>query len=399
MRMGGRANPTDPDGKENWLLLKEADDEARPGSGEAIVEERPESVESGRDLDQIAADQDRVWQSNRAETAKSGSPAAFKQRLQALARKAAAGAPAATTARKKKASTKATQADPPSALPRRAPGTNPPPSPDAEARPTPSPADLPGARKGRLPTGVDLQLATLVSAAPRGDEWIHEIKFDGYRVLCEIKEGAARLMTRNGKDWTDRFPQVAKAAATLPVSAARLDGEVVVLLPDGTTSFQALQNALSSAPENRGELVFFVFDLLHLDGWNLRKAHRSSTASGCSPSCSPQPTPPRTASSASASTSKADGDDFFRQACSFALEGVISKRGDQPYRPGRGKDWLKVKCLRRQEFVIAGYTDPEGSRTGFGALLLAVHEGKELVLAGKVGTGFNEPTLRDLRAA
>src|SRR5205085_11929930 len=132
------------------------------------------------------------------------------------------------------------------------------------------PSKIPGARKAAMPSEIEPQLATLVEEVPRDGEWIHEIKYDGYRAPCEIRDGEARLGTRHGKDWTDRFTPVARAAEKLPARQAILDGEVVVLEPDGTTSFQSLQNALS---ENRqDDLVYFAFDLLYLDGWDLRKA-------------------------------------------------------------------------------------------------------------------------------
>jgi len=318
--------------KENWLLFKENDEFAVAGSGDAVVQEYPASVTTGLTLEEIAANPDRVWKSNREEK----------------------------VAKKK--------------------------APAKKAAPPPPP----GARKAKLPAKVALQLATLVSDPPRGDEWIHELKFDGYRVLCELKDGKVRIITRNGKDWTDRFGSVAEAVSALPAKEALLDGEVAVLLPNGTTSFQALQNALGGGKE---DLVYFAFDLLHLDGHDLR----------------PVPLLQRKEALAALLAGHSEGtirfsdhvqgagEEFYRHACTHGLEGIISKRADLPYQSGRGKDWVKVKCLKRQEMVIVGFTDPEGSRSGFGALLLAVNEGKELVYAGKVGTGFNTRTLVDLR--
>ena len=125
-------------------------------------------------------------------------------------------------------------------------------------------AGIPGARPGRLPEFVPPQLATLVSAPPPGDEWLHEMKFDGYRILCRIDQGRAALLSRNAKDWTEQFPGIAAAAARLPLRQALLDGEIAVVQPNGTTSFQALQNHLAGA--GQGQLCYFVFDLLHLDG-------------------------------------------------------------------------------------------------------------------------------------
>ena len=142
-------------------------------------------------------------------------------------------------------------------------------APAASSRTHPSVAHgpLPGARPAPLPEFVPPQLATLVAVPPTGDEWLHEMKFDGYRILCRIEKGRATLLSRNAKDWTGQFPGVAAAAAALPVRQALLDGEIAVLLPNGTTSFQALQNALAGV--GAGQICYFVFDLLHLDGRDL----------------------------------------------------------------------------------------------------------------------------------
>ena len=345
VRLHGRQAGED---KQNWLLFKENDDKAVPGSDDAVVQEYPASVATGRTIEEIAADPDRVWRSNRNEKID----------------KKAAKAPVQAKAKARKSQT-ASSIDP---------------------------SKVPGARKGRLPGAIEPQLATLVDAAPGGEAWIHELKLDGYRVLGEARDGKVRLWTRNGKDWTDRFSPVAEALAELPVRAALLDGEVAVLEPDGTTSFQALQNALTESRDR--DLVYFVFDLLHLDGYDLRGAtlldRKEALAGVLSGNTSP--------TLRYSDHVQGSGEAFYQQACRLSLEGIISKRGDRPYRSGRGKDWLKVKCLKRQEFVIVGFTDPEGSRTGFGALLLGVHDDDgKLVFAGKVGTGFNDQVLRDLR--
>jgi bifunctional non-homologous end joining protein LigD len=351
VRMSGRQAG---ENKENWLLFKEDDEFAVPGSGEAVVEQYPQSVATGLSLEEIAADPERIWQSNRAEKATS-----FKDKIAAKAVKAVKAA-------KKPAAKK------------------------AEASPSGiDPSAIPGAKKAKFPAGIEPQLATLVDDVPRGSEWVHEIKYDGYRALCEIQGGEARLITRHGKDWTDRFGPVAPEAAKLPVREAILDGEAVVLEPNGTTSFQALQNALSEGRED--DLVYFAFDLLYLDGYDLRGATLADRKEALTSLLEGRDGAVRLGDHISG-----DGTEFYRHACNFALEGIISKRADLPYHSGRNKDWLKVKCLKRQEFVIVGYTDPEGSRVGLGALLLAVNQGKELVYAGKVGTGFNSKLLRDL---
>ncbi len=346
VRMHGRQGG---ENGENWLLIKENDATAQVGSGDAIVQERQESVDSGKDIEEIAAEPDRVWQSNKAEKAGKAAKKAKKDRT----------APSDRT------------------------------DPSDQAMKL-APAAIPGAKKAKMPATIKPELATLVDAVPAGDEWIHEIKYDGYRALCHLEDGEARLITRQGNDWTDRFTPVARAAEALPARQAILDGEVVVLEANGISSFQALQNALSE--DRGGDLVYFVFDLLYLDGYDLRTAPLSARKEALGKLMEGQSGVVRFGDHV-----EAGGEGFYKQACDFGLEGIVCKRGDLPYRTGRTKDWLKVKCLKRQEFVIVGFTDPEGSRAGFGALLLAVHDGKDLVYAGKVGTGYSQRTLLDLR--
>jgi bifunctional non-homologous end joining protein LigD len=253
-------------------------------------------------------------------------------------------------------------------------------------------ARLPGARRGDLPRFVTPQLATLVSSPPAGDEWLHEMKFDGYRILSRIEGGQARLLSRNGKDWTAQFPAVAAATAQLPVRQALLDGEVAVLRPDGTTSFNALQNVLEAG--GGGELVYYVFDLLHQDGVDLREVPLESRKAALATLLG---------SGTGAVVRQSDhvvggGAAFFRAACELGLEGMVSKRRDAAYVSGRGRTWLKVKCVNEQEFIVGGFTEPEGARVGIGALLLGVHEEDErLRYVGKVGTGFSAAAARALR--
>jgi bifunctional non-homologous end joining protein LigD len=236
------------------------------------------------------------------------------------------------------------------------------------------------------------QLATLASAPPAGDAWLHEIKFDGYRIGCQIRRGRVTLASRNGHDWTAAFPEIAAAAATLRARDAFLDGEVAMVLPDGRTSFQALQNA-SAGTASRAALVYFVFDLLRLEGKSLealpleeRKARlRALVGRG------------QTGRIRYADHVAGRGDEFFRQACRLGLEGIVSKRRDRPYEHGRHGGWLKTKCTRRQEFVIGGFTDPEGTRAGLGALLVGHYDHGRLTFAGKVGTGFTHTGAVELR--
>jgi bifunctional non-homologous end joining protein LigD len=237
------------------------------------------------------------------------------------------------------------------------------------------------------------QLATLVKAPPAGDEWLHEIKYDGYRIGCQIDGREVRLLSRTGKDWTGSFPEIRDAAAALRVRDTLLDGEVAMVLPDGRTSFQALQNA-SSSRERRG-LEYFVFDLLHDRGVDLRSRPLEARKKRLESLLARLPRDGRLRYAAHV---VGEGPAFFRQACARGLEGIVSKRRDLPYTAGRGRGWLKVKCVQRQELVIGGFTDPKGSRTGIGALLVGVHDARgALVFAGKVGTGFTQRSAVELR--
>jgi bifunctional non-homologous end joining protein LigD len=372
------------DNHENWLLIKENDDTARPGSDDALVREQADSVESGQTIEEIAADPPRVWGADGATELAPAAKRAAKPRRAARSG-AAKGAPGA----------KAAGATSRAAAPAR-----------TRASGRRSLADLasavPGARRGALPRTVEPELATLVSEPPSGGQWLHEIKFDGYRVVCEVRSGKARLLTRHGKDWSDRFAPVAAAAAELPVDTAVLDGEVTVLLPDGKTSFQALQESIGDGDGAAARLagaamVYFAFDLLHLDGYDLRAAPLAQRKAALRALLDEAGVIAGDGPIRWSDHVTGQGEDFYRQACRFGLEGIVSKRADLAYRSGRGKDWLKVKCLQRQEMVIGGFTEPEGARAGLGALLLGVYEGGRLVYAGKVGTGFSARALVELR--
>jgi bifunctional non-homologous end joining protein LigD len=265
----------------------------------------------------------------------------------------------------------------------------------ATARPSAgTPIALAGARRVPLPAFAPLALATLVRRPPTGDDWVHELKFDGYRILARLDDGGVRLISRNQRDWTASFPTVARGVARLPARQALIDGEVAVILPDGRTSFQALQNAGSD--DGGGRLVYMVFDLLHLDGYDLTPApleDRKEVLDRLLQAAGSKAEPLRYSAHVVGS-----GPEFFDRACRKGVEGVVSKRRGAPYRGTRTHDWLKIKCMLEQEVVIGGYTDPEGSRTGFGALLAGLYEGGRLAYAGKVGTGFTERTLHALHA-
>lgn len=241
---------------------------------------------------------------------------------------------------------------------------------------------------------VEPQLATLVDTVPGGAEWLHEMKFDGYRVECIIDRGTARLLTRSGNDWTARFAGLAAGAAALPVKRAILDGEVVALLPDGRSSFQLLQQRLGSDPP--GDLVYYAFDLLHLDRESLRElpqVERKARLFRLLGKKALKAGPIRYSDHVTGG-----GEAVLAEACRRRLEGAVSKRADAPYHSGRTRNWLKTKCLKRQEFIVAGFTEPKGGRVGIGALLLAVRDQRgKLRYAGRVGTGMGDALLGSLR--
>jgi bifunctional non-homologous end joining protein LigD len=324
VRMGGKAAR---ERRPNWLLVKERDDAAVPHSGDAVVADNPLSVETGRSLDAIANDRDRVWHSGKGETT-----------------------------------------------------------------PALRPDGIAGAHKGPMPADLKPQLATPAAAAPAGSDWLHEIKYDGYRLLARIDRGKVRLITRSGLDWTAKFPELERAFGRLPVDTALIDGELVHLASDGTTSFSGLQDAIAN--DKTGALNFFAFDLLYRDGWDLTGAPLEDRKAALG-----QIIPPQAEGMLRYSDHQVgQGPAVLRQASSLGVEGIVSKRRDAPYRSRRGAGWLKVKCRNREEIVVIGFTDPEGKREGFGALLAGYHDRSgTLRYAGRVGTGFTAARLADLR--
>jgi bifunctional non-homologous end joining protein LigD len=348
-RLGGRA--ADGDDARSWMLVKRSDDEAAEGKAGEITLRRPESVLTGRTLEEVEKDPRREW-SRRGERALP--PVETKKETPARARKE-------TAARRKGL-----------------------PSASELAR-------LEGVKRGELPSTLQPQLCTLVSEVPDGSEWIHEIKFDGYRVLTRVDGRNVRLFSRNANDWTRRMDPIAGACARLGVKTALLDGEVVVQEKDGVSSFQALQVALGSGELDA--LRYHVFDLLHLDGWDLRgvplvvrKAVLQALLDGA-----PSPL-------SYVDHVEGRGVDFRQRACRLGLEGVVSKRADAPYRSRRTSEWLKIRCGMRQELVIAGFTAPQGSRRHLGSLVVGYYDDEgSLRYAGKVGTGFADSALADLR--
>jgi len=251
-------------------------------------------------------------------------------------------------------------------------------------------ARLKGARRGPLPSAPRPQLATLVAAPPEGDGWLHEIKFDGYRMLCRRDGDHVTIVSRTGLDWTSKFPSLTAAIKKLPAEGLLLDGEVVVLDDQGRSNFQALQNAMRL----HRPVVYYAFDLLYRDGYDLRQVPLVDRKSELAALLSGQPQHGTLQFSDHIEGAAAS---FHRRACSLGLEGIVSKRASAAYTSGRSRSWLKCKCRLGQEVVIGGYTPPAGSRVGFGALLVGYYDRqKRLCYAGRVGTGFDEARLESL---
>jgi bifunctional non-homologous end joining protein LigD len=250
-----------------------------------------------------------------------------------------------------------------------------------------------GAQKKLLPAFLEPSLAAPCARPPSGPKWVHEIKYDGYRTQARIDGGKVRLLTRKGLDWTDRFKRIAAALKALPPASAWLDGEIVVE-DSGISSFNALQADLSAGRQDR--LIFHVFDLLYCEGFDLTKAtliDRKALLESVL-KLLPAGSPVRFSEHL-----QEDGPRMLEHSCRLGLEGIISKRIDLPYRPGRGEHWLKSKCMLRQEFVIVGYVPSTAASAAIGALALAYYEHGKLVYAGRVGTGFSAERARSLRDA
>jgi bifunctional non-homologous end joining protein LigD len=243
-----------------------------------------------------------------------------------------------------------------------------------------------------LPTFVAPQLATLVSEVPRGESWIHEIKFDGYRMQLRVDGPSVSMLSRNGKDWTGKFPRLVEEARALGARRVILDGEVVHLDESGKSSFSRLVEELGKGA--RASVVYQVFDLLYVDGedWTgyplLQRKERLAQLIDYAKSISIR----------YSDHVEGHGEEFLATACKQELEGIICKLAQSPYRPGRSRDWLKVKCIARQELILCGYLPSTKSSDEIGSLILGVHEpGGALRYAGRVGTGFTTAQRRELK--
>jgi bifunctional non-homologous end joining protein LigD len=348
IRMGGKAAN---EKKPAWLLIKEHDDFERSADEPSVTEAEPDSAVTGRSLEQIAHSEDHVW--NSKDTAKG----------KAWYRKEEAPASEEKAANKSGAKAK------------------------FSARLT---AAISGAPKETLPAFIPPELALSAENPPKAAGWLHELKLDGYRVQVRKDGPRVRLLTRTGLDWTHRMRPIAQAFKNIRAESAIVDGEVVVLNESGTTSFADLQAAFQDGAKK--PLTYFAFDLLHLDGHNLRglplidrKAILAQVVKEVDDAIQ------------FSEHMESDGEVIFRKACELHAEGIVSKRAASVYRSARGGDWLKMKCVHEQEFVVGGFTEPSNGSHGVGALLLGYYDDGRLVYGGRTGTGFTQKTHRSLR--
>jgi bifunctional non-homologous end joining protein LigD len=307
-----RLPPKPREKRENWLLIKSDDEAARAASDPDILVERPESVKTGRLIEAVAGEEP-GWSSKTGKIDRQAEP---------------------------------------------------------EPAQVPDAAKVKGAKKAKLPTFEEPALATLVTKVPAGSRWIHEIKFDGYRLQARIEGGRVKLLTRTGLDWTARFGKAVTQA-------------------NGASDFSALQADLSQGRSDR--FTFYAFDLLHLDGFDLtevplitRKEVLEQLLAGADSEVR------------YSAHFEQNGATILQHACRLSLEGVVSKLRDAPYRGGRGKSWVKSKCSKRQEFVVAGYVPSTTSRKAIGSLVMGYYDGDRLIHVGRVGTGYTGAVAEDL---
>jgi bifunctional non-homologous end joining protein LigD len=339
----------DRGGRENWLLIKAEDEFATQSAGDRVLETEPKSVKTGRTVEDVAKAKVRIWRKD------GGRPLASSDQ---------------------QASNPLRQGSDP-VLP-------------ASGEKGPAPARIKGAEPGPLPAFVEPQLASPVMAPPAGADWVHEIKFDGYRLMARIDRGRVKLLTRKGLDWTDKFASLKKALEGLPVVTAMLDGEVVVEAESGAPSFNELQADLSAGRSDR--FRYYLFDLLHLDGLDLRGAplierkaalERLLAGQGGTLTYSEHFT--------------GGGGTVLEHACRLGLEGIVSKLKTGTYRSGRFKSWLKAKCAEAHELAVIGYVPSTTQRRAIGSLVLAGADANgSLRYAGRVGSGYSSAVAEDL---
>jgi bifunctional non-homologous end joining protein LigD len=354
-RGGKRADKSE----RHWFLFKERDEFAQPGSD--ITADAPLSVTSGRSLDEVATE----TAGDRPRRPRKGDVRPRVSRPSSRPPKSSSRKPTQGSAR----------------------------SNNVLRRKIAKALEAVDGKAAAFPKQAKVKLATSAEKPPENDDWIHEIKFDGYRMLCFHEGEKVRFISRNGQNWTANLLGLAQNVAELPIDSAILDGEVVVLEPDGRTSFAALQNAFQS---HTSQILFYAFDLLYLNSLDIRHAaieDRKAVLRAVIPTDAKSPL-------RYSDHMVGNGATFFAEAARLQLEGIVSKKLGRPYTPGRTPDWLKIKCLLREEFVIGGFTKPSGGRKHFGAIAVGYYDRSgDLIYAGRVGTGFSDQALAALQAA
>ncbi|MGO8952103.1 MAG: DNA ligase D [Rhodomicrobium sp.] len=335
--------------KEQWLLFKSGDEFARPDVQSDILEDAPGSVATRRSMKEIAEGQDAIWSSQGGLVQGELSPASDRR-------------PA------------------PPAVPKGSGSSG-----------SINPSTIEGARKAAFPEFVEPSLALLMDKPPEGGNWLHEIKFDGYRLISAVRKGRARLLTRRGLDWTDRFPGIEEAIGKLPANSVIVDGEAVVEDEHGVSSFSALQDALSER-RPAANAVLYAFDLMYLDGYDLRDAALEDRKAALAYLLRDIRHPSLRFSEHATGSGQA----MLSHACRLGLEGIVSKRRTAPYRPGRHGEWTKAKCTNREEFVIGGYAPSTAARNTIGSLALGYYDDGKLIYVGRTGTGFTQKSAQSL---
>ncbi len=330
-----RLRPKPREKSENWLLFKSDDEAARPADAPDILSEKPHSAATGRSIEAIARERDRQWNSGQGEITE---PGRKTKRRKAVV----------------------------------------------------DPSTLAKAKAAAKPGFIEPSLATATEQAPSGKDWLHEIKHDGYRLQAHLLNGKVTLFSRQGLDWTERFPSIEQALADVPAKVAIIDGEVLVQTAAGVASFAMLVDALKSGG---GDMLFYGFDLLYLDGFDLREAPLGVRKEALAKVLAPLGAAGRIRYSDHIA---GDGDAVFKHASRLGLEGIISKQAASPYRSGRVKTWLKVKSSQTDPFVIAGFVPSTVDPKAVGALVLGEYAGKALVPVGHCGSGFTAASAREL---
>jgi bifunctional non-homologous end joining protein LigD len=345
VRMKGREQR----GRENWLLIKAEDEQATTVGGAELLEAKPRSIKTGRTVEDVSKGKVKIWRKDDGED----------------------GVRPLAPADRKTQAAGGEGSDP-----------VPPASGERQVRSK-------HAKPGALPSFVEPMLAAAVDNPPAAAGWVHEIKFDGYRLMARVDRGRVKLLTRKGLDWTTKFPTLKKALEALPAVTAYLDGEMVVQTEQGAPSFAELQAELSAGRSDR--LRYYLFDLLHLDGEDLtglplieRKAALAQLLAG------------HEGVLAYSQHFEGRGDTVFEHACRLGLEGIVSKLRTSIYRPGRSPSWRKSKCFDSQELVIIGYVPSTTQRRAIGSLVTGVHDNGRFVYAGRVGSGYSSAVAEDL---